>query len=111
MEAGLRGVVDADMFKGLPAAPLPKPQDAEGREADIWLCVPGAEPFATAAKGLAFILITQPRDDRVAWTPSEAVAVKGHRVISLWVGKDYSDSLDLQAKPPMAELRFYDGVD
>ena len=25
-------------------------RDAEGREADIWLCVPGAEPYATAAR-------------------------------------------------------------
>ena len=80
----------------------------EGREADIWLCVPGAEPFATDAQGLTFILITQPRDDAVAFTPSEKASVKGHRVISLWVGEENRLNLDLHAKPPMAKLRFYD---
>ena len=69
-----------------------------------------AEPLATAArefkdrvgnKGLAFILITQPRDETVALTPSEAASVKGDRVISLFVTE--ADHLDLQAKPPKAE--------
>jgi len=110
-DVDLRGIFWADASKRLPAQPLPKPRDAEGREADIWLCVPGAEPLATDAKGLAFILITQPREDTVAFTPSEAASVKGHRVISLWVGKDPIGSLNLRAKPPMAELRFYDGAD
>ena len=108
-DAGLRGVACADELKGLPAKPLPKPQDAVGREADIWLCVPGAEPFATAA--VCFIVFTQPRDETVASTPSEAAPVKGDRVISLRVGPDYSGSLDLQGKPPMAELRFCEGSD
>lgn len=116
--AGLRGVALVDRRKGLPAEPLPKPRDAEGREADIWLCVSGAEPSATAAKefinasgdkGLAFILLTQPRDETVAWTPSEAVPTKGERVISLRVGE--SSFLNLQGKPPMADLYFCEGSD
>ena len=107
-EAGLKGIAMVDMLDGSPEEPLPKPQDATGAEVDICLCVPGAEPFATDAKGLAFILITQPRDDTVAFTPSEAASVKGHRVISLRIGLS-GDALDLKAKPPMAELRFYDG--
>jgi len=111
--AGLRGVVMTDMRKGRPAVPLPKLQDAEGREADIWLCVPEAEPFATAAKGLVFILFTQTRDETVAMTPSEAAPVKGERVISLSVSSSRCRSeghldgrLDLQTKLPRADLRF-----
>ena len=71
--------------------------------------MPGAEPFATAAEGLCFILITQPRDETVASTPSEAAPVKGDRVISLRAGKGYG--LDLQKKLPSPELRFCDGAD
>ena len=110
--AGLKGVVWVDKEKG-PAEPLPKPRDAEGREADIWLCVPGAAPFATAAKGLAFVLLTQPRDDSVAWTsmPKEVRPVKGDRVISLRVDKDHTDTLNLQKKPPKAGLGFCEGPD
>ena len=43
----------------------------------------GGEPLATAAKNLYFMLITQPRDETVASTPSEAASVKGDRVIAL----------------------------
>ena len=39
-DSGLRGVVVVDQALGLPAEPLPKPRDVEGREADIWVCVP-----------------------------------------------------------------------
>ena len=113
-DTGLRGVVAVDNRKGLPLDPLPKPQDAEGREADIWMCVPGAEPYATTAKDkrgkpLAFILLTQPRDETVAWTPAEAVPLKGDRVISLRIGGGFM--LDLQGKPPMTELCFCEGFD
>ena len=75
-----------------------------------------AEPYATAAKDkkgkpFAFILFTQPRDETVAWksTPKEVRPVKGDRVISLWVGR--AVGLDLQGKPPMAELCFCEGSD
>ena len=115
--AGLGGVVKVDMEVGLPLNPLPKPQDAEGREADIWLCVPEAEPFATAVKGLkhgyggrkglAFFLITQPRDETVAMTPSEAAPLKGERVISLTALELSQNLIDkLHWNPPGAELRF-----
>ena len=58
---------------------------------------------------LAFIPFTQPRDETVAWTPSEALPVKGDRVITLRVGR--AVGLDLQEKPPMAELCFCEGSD
>ena len=45
----------------------------------------------------------------VAWTPSEAVPTKGERVISLRVGE--SSFLNLQGKPPMADLYFCEGSD
>ena len=107
--AGLRGIVWVDKQHNLPLEPLPKPRDAMGREVDIWLCVPGAEPYATAAKGRALLVFTQPRDETVAMTPVEAVPIKGDRVISLYVA--LSSRLDLRGKPPLGELRFCEGAD
>ena len=117
-EAGLKLRAPADRNKGVPEKPLPKPQDATGAEADICLCVPGAEPFATAAKGFAFLLFTQHREDLVdirTGPPKESVLMKGNRVISLQVvskegtrdeddDEDYSP--DVEAKPPRPDIGF-----
>jgi hypothetical protein len=105
-EAGLKLRAPADKAKGQPEKPLPKPQDATGAEADICLCVPGAEPFATAAKGFVLLLLTQPREE-------------GNRVISLKVvskegtrdeddDEDYSP--DMKAKPPRSDIRFFESA-
>ena len=102
--------------------PLPKPQDAAGAEADICLCVPGAEALATTAKGVAFVLLTQPRGegDRVISlrvVPKEALNVDGldelqHRLLKQAVGKGkgYYEP-DMEGKPPRPDVRFYKSAD
>ena len=81
-------------------------QDAEEREADIWLCMSGNQHLPTIGEGAVFILITQVRDETVAVTPSESVAIKGDRVISFCVRPQVSGGLDLQGKPPRPDLCF-----
>ena len=104
VEAGLRGVVKADAPRGLPEKPLPKPQDATGAEADIYLCVAGAESLATTAKGCVFIPFTQPCEE-------------GDRMISLLaVARDFgltseeansgTYTPDLEGKPPRPDVCF-----
>ena len=72
----------------------------------LCLCVPGAEPLATAAKGFAIVLLTQPSE-------------KGDRVISLRVvSKEVTkDSItdeykpDMEGKPPRSDICFYESAE
>ena len=105
--AGLRGIAEVDRLDrlrrqdlssfpedtGLPEEPLPKPQDAAGVEADICLCVPGAEPLATAAKGFTFVLLTQPEEgDRVISLQVVSKLVTSTEVHHDWLTNLYSSS-------------------
>jgi len=94
-DAGLRGIVFQDTKKGLPEEALPRPQDLIGSIADIYLCVPGTEPFVTIARGLAFIILTQPCEE-------------GDRVIALRVkAKPHEVAcIDLQVQPPRGDIWF-----
>ena len=61
-----------------------------------------------------FLVITQPRDDTVAFTPSEAVSTRGEFVISLYILEQEQANADEESwsgilARPMAERRFYDG--
>ena len=88
--AGLRGIASVDGRQGLPKKPLPKPQDETGAEANLFLCVPNAEPFVTAAEGLAFVLITQTHEE-------------GEHVISMYVGLNGNGRI----APPKPDIRFF----
>ena len=69
------------------------------------MCIPGAEPLATTAKGFAFMLITQPCEE-------------GDRVISLKVVSEKCilkekfilqcnrHPPDVASKPPRPDIRF-----
>ena len=76
-------------------------QDATGVNfdiVDICLCMAGAEPVATTAKGFAFMLLTQP-------------CKEGNRVISLQImskGATFGKP-DMEGKPPSPDIHFYDG--
>ena len=105
-DAELRGIARSDKLMGLPEEPLPKLQDAAGAQANLCLCVPMAEPSATTAKGFAFVLLTQPRE-------------QGNRVISLRVvsktGTRPPDPReeckpDMEGKPPRSDIRFFESV-
>lgn len=97
--AGLRGIVCNDVYKGLPKKPLPKPQDENGTETDICLCVPRAELFAKIARGFTFTILTQPWEG-------------GNRVIALYVVSKKAAQYEgggpnVEKKPPKPDIHFY----
>ena len=73
---------------------MPKPQDATGTEADIFLCVAGAEQFAALAFGVTFLMITQ-----------------NHEGSDRLIFVDVADPRDtgkcnVQEQPPSPDIRF-----
>ena len=120
MGARLKGVVCAETMEGKSeeeCKPLNKPQDKDGVEHDIYLCVPGAEKYANLAKGFAFTLITKPYEGDVlmAWgekgQPDLKKKVKGSRLKAMTIlskqGAMRNNGCDVEAKPPERNILFY----
>ncbi len=66
------------------------------------LCVVGAEPLATAAKGFPFVIFTQPHEE-------------GNRIISLAILSSMRKSQpmkhpDSETEPPRPDIRFYNSL-
>ena len=93
----VRGIVRAEVWRGLPNRPMPKLQDAAtGAAVDMCLCVPRAEPFATIATNVMFTLLTQ-----------------GGRLISMQAAKSpCKRGYDFwQKTPPKPDICFYGSKD
>ena len=92
----VRGIVRAEVWRGLPNKPMPKLQDAAtGAAVEMCLCVPRAEPFATIATKVMFTLLTQPCEE-------------GDRVVSLRAAKAPRGYDFWQKTPPRPDICFYD---